>query len=157
MTPLARAINFELIGAMKKFILLIVFYIFVGSTTTIAASTTDNERLDAAINYLLAFVADSDCTFIRNDRAHTAEEAVNHMQRKYDHFKNKIKTPEDFIRLAATKSLMSGKPYMVKTKTGRLLKSETWLLEALDVYRQKRQVKTGKNCHKGPHGTKRKK
>jgi len=110
-------------------------------STTIAATTTDNERLDAAINYLLAFVAESDCTFIRNGKPHTAKEAVNHMQRKYEHFKDEINTPEDFIRLAATKSLLSGKPYMVKTKAGRLLKSETWLLEALEAYRQKRPVK----------------
>jgi hypothetical protein len=59
------------------------------------------------------------------------------MQRKYEHFKDEIKSPEDFIRLSASKSLMSGKPYMIKTKGGRLLKSETWLLEALEAFRQK--------------------
>jgi len=58
-----------------------------------------------------------------------------HLQRKYDHFKDEIKTPEDFIWLSASKSLISGKPYMVKTKTGQLMKSETWLLEALESYR----------------------
>jgi hypothetical protein len=51
------------------------------------------------------------------------------------------KTPEDFIRLSATKSLMSGKPYMVKTKAGQLLKSETWLLKALEAYRHKERGK----------------
>ena len=102
-----------------------------------AEPAANGEKLAAAINYLLTLVEKSDCTFIRNDRPHTAQQAAAHMQRKYDHFKDEIKTPEDFIRLSATKSLFSGKLYMVKTKTGQLMKSETWLLEALDVYRQK--------------------
>ena len=101
-----------------------------------AEPAANGEKLAAAINYLLTFVEKSDCTFIRNDRPHTAQQAAAHMQRKYDHFKDEIKTPEDFIRLSASKSLISGKPYMVKTKSGRQLKSETWLLEALAVYRQ---------------------
>ena len=100
------------------------------------ADTSDKmENIAAAINYLLSFVENSDCTFIRNNRAHTAKEAVVHMQRKYDYFKDEIKTPEDFIRLAASKSLMSGRTYMVRTKDGKLIKSETWLLEALADYR----------------------
>jgi hypothetical protein len=30
---------------------------------------------------------------------------------------------------------------MVKTKSGQLVKSETWLLEALEAYRQKQRKK----------------
>ncbi len=78
------------------------------------------EDVEATINYLLSYVGKSGCTFIRNGREYTAKEAVGHMQRKYNHFKSEIKTPEDFIRLAATKSLVSGKPYLVKIKTGKL-------------------------------------
>jgi len=126
---------------MKIFISLIALYLFPWCPIASAETAPDAENLAAAINYLLAFVEKSDCTFFRNDRAHTAQEAVSHMQRKYDHFKDEIKTPEDFIRLSASKSLITGKPYMVKTKAGRLLKSETWLLEALAAHRQKQHVK----------------
>jgi len=128
---------------MIKKLSIIGLCLLLAYTVQADSKAADSADLAATIDYLLAFVAESDCTFFRNDRAHTAEEAVNHMQRKYDHFKNKIKTPEDFIRLAATKSLLSGKPYMVKTKAGRLLKSETWLLEALETYRQEQRGKTG--------------
>lgn len=96
------------------------------------------QDLETTINYLLSYVAKSDCIFIRNDREYTAREAAGHMQRKYDHFRSKIKTPEDFIRLSATKSLMTGRPYRVKTKNGKLMTSETWLLEALETYRRYR-------------------
>ena len=129
---------------MKKVIPVILICLSLGRTIALAESEANDEKLAAAINYLLTFVEKSDCTFIRNDRPHTAQEAVVHMQRKYDHFKDEIKTPEDFILKSATKSLSSGKPYMVKTKTGRLMKSETWLLEALDDYRQKQYGKADK-------------
>jgi hypothetical protein len=127
---------------MKKVIPVILIYLFLGHTVTLGETATDSQKLSDSINYLLAFVEKSDCTFIRNDKPYTAKEAAVHMQRKYDHFKDKIKTPEDFIRLSASKSMISGKPYMVKTKAGRLLKSKTWLLEALEAYRQKQHGKT---------------
>jgi hypothetical protein len=40
-------------------------------------------------------------TFIRNGASHTPAEAVAHVKAKYEHFKNQIKTPEEFIRLSA--------------------------------------------------------
>ena len=61
------------------------------------------------------------------------------MQKKYKHFKDKIKTPEDFIRLTATKSLMTGKLYYVKLMNGKKIASEAWLLKALEAYRQKQK------------------
>jgi hypothetical protein len=124
-----------------KLILIIACYLLLGCTAAFADTTAGDEDLSATINHLLAFVGQSDCTFIRNGKAHTAKEAVDHMQRKYAHYKDDIKTPEDFIRLSASKSLISGRPYMVKTKAGRMMKSETWLLEALEAYRQKQHGK----------------
>jgi hypothetical protein len=93
------------------------------------------DDLTAIINYLINYVEVSGCLFIRNNKEHSAEEALAHMQRKYEHFKDEIKKPEDFIRLAASKSLMSGKSYFVRTKEGRKIKSETWLKAALEEYR----------------------
>ena len=81
----------------------------------------------------------SECRFYRNNKEHTPEEAVAHMKRKYAHFKDKIKTPEDFIRLTATKSLISGKRYYVILKDGKKMTSEAWLLKALENYRQQQK------------------
>ena len=129
---------------MNKKICLILISLVAGGSLALADMKADDENLAAAIHYLVAFVESSECTFIRNDKPHTAKEAAAHMQKKYDHFKDEIKTPEDFIRLSASKSLISGKPYMVKAKTGQLLKSEAWLLEALEAYRQTRHGKANK-------------
>ena len=94
-------------------------------------------HLSETIQYLLDFVRASDCIFIRNHKEHTAVEAASHMQKKYEHFRDRIKTPEEFIKLSATKSLMTGKLYYVKLKDGKKISSEAWLLQALEDYRQK--------------------
>jgi hypothetical protein len=99
-----------------------------------AGGTTD---LSETIQYLLDFVKNSGCRFYRNDKAHTAAKAAAHMQRKYEHFKDEIKTPEDFIRLTATRSLLTGKLYHVELGHGKNITSETWLRQALENYRQK--------------------
>jgi len=68
------------------------------------------ENIESAIQFLLKHVADSGLTFVRNSERHDATE---HMNSKYEHFRDKIKTPVDFIQRCASKSLMPGKPYLV--------------------------------------------
>jgi hypothetical protein len=58
------------------------------------------------------------------------------MQDKRRYFKDQIVTPEDFIRLAATKSLQTAQPYMVRTKEGKELRCDEWLKKVLKEYRQ---------------------
>jgi hypothetical protein len=100
-----------------------------------AFTEAKGEDLEETIAYLLSYVRTSNCTFIRNNKEHTPEEAADHIMKKYDHYKNKIKTPEDFIRLSATKSMMSGKPYMIRTEAGDTMTSAEWLTQALEEYR----------------------
>jgi hypothetical protein len=118
--------------------LFLLFALMWGPAVSVAPAGGAN-HLSQTIQYLLDFVKTSECTFIRNNKEHTAEEAAAHMQRKYEHFNDKIKTPEDFIRLTATKSLMTGKLYYVRLKDGQKLTSEAWLLQALEAYRQKQK------------------
>ena len=94
-----------------------------------------DEPLNQTIDYLLDYVAKSDATFIRNGQTHTPAEAVNHIKAKYEHFKKDIKTPEDFIRLSASKSLLTGQPYLVRTKDGKEMQLSTWLTAALNKHR----------------------
>jgi hypothetical protein len=93
------------------------------------------DSLEQTINYLLDYVGKSDATFIRNGQKHTPEEAANHIKAKYEHFKNEIKTPEDFIRLAASKSLLTGEPYLVRAPDGKEMRLDIWLTNALKEYR----------------------
>ena len=93
------------------------------------------ESLDESIKYLLDYIAKSDATFIRNGQTHTPAEAVNHIKAKYEHFKKDIKTPEDFIRLSASKSLLTGQPYRVRTADGKEMQLDKWLTSALKEHR----------------------
>ena len=130
---LMRTVNSLITAAISGFVLTGALLSIASVSAETAAGTED---LSETIQYLLEFVKTSECRFYRNNKAHTPEEAVAHMKRKYAHFKDKIKTPEDFIRLAATKSLISGQSYSVILKDGKKITSEAWLLQALDDYRQ---------------------
>ena len=102
----------------------------LGAFSAGAAPTTDE-----TVAYLIKHTAESKLTFIRNGSEHDSAEAAKLMQRKYDYVKKEVKTPEDFIRLAATKSHLSGKPYLVKMPDGKIVQSADWLAAALQEFR----------------------
>ena len=110
--------------------LVVSIFLFI-SVDQISAS----ESTDESIKFLLDYIAKSDATFIRNGQTHTPQEAVNHIKAKYEHFKNEIKTPEDFIRLSASKSLLTGQPYLVRTAEGKQIQLDAWLTAALKAHR----------------------
>ena len=87
------------------------------------------------IVYLLNYVKETSCTYIRNGTEHNGVEASAHIEKKYDYFREKIATAEDFIRLCATQSTMSGRKYRVRCPGGTEMESGKWLLEALRRYR----------------------
>jgi len=110
------------------------FFVFPASLV-VSVSLLAAESLHESIDFLLAYVANSNATFIRNGSEHTPIEAVDHIKAKYAHFKDQIKTPEDFIRLCASKSLLSGKPYLVRPLNGKEMRLDAWLEEALKIHR----------------------
>ena len=95
----------------------------------------DKKELEATIAHLLDFVRTSDVVFIRNGKEHSPEDAAKHIEKKYKHYKKKIKTPEDFIERSATKSMMSGKLYQVRFRDGKVIATRDWLTAELERYR----------------------
>lgn len=120
-------------GSVKQLLRLVVLSLAIACIN----SATAGESLDQTINYLLNYIATAHVSFIRNGAAHTPAEGVEHVKAKYEHFKKDIKTPEDFIRLAATKSLLSGQPYLVKLESGKERRLDEWLTDALKAHRAK--------------------
>ena len=117
---------------MRRYLHLFIALIFFSAATGQMCAA---ESLDDSIHYLLDYVAKSNATFIRNGQTHTAQEAADHIKAKYEHFKKEIKTPEDFIRLSASKSLLSGQPYQVRTPDGKEMRLDAWLTDALKKHR----------------------
>ena len=89
----------------------------------------------AEVQHLINYLAESDCVMIRNGKEHTGEEGAEHVQRKYDHFRDDIESTEEFIEYSATGSLLSKKKYHVQCGTEEPVPSRDWLLEELERYR----------------------
>ena len=98
------------------------------------AGTASGQAQDE-IAYLLDTIARSPCRFIRNSVEYEASEAHAHILKKYGYAKPWIKSAEDFIRLAATKSSTSGELYRIRCNDEVVLCAD-WLREALEGYRE---------------------
>ena len=89
---------------------------------------------DKEIASLLSYIAESDCIFIRNGDEHQAKAASEHLEMKYNHVKDRIKSAEDFIDKIATKSSFSGSPYEILCNSVRL-PTKLWLEGTLAAHR----------------------
>lgn len=117
---------------MKKPGLLILFCV---SALALSASFTFADT-ESEINHLLAYVENSQCKFIRNGSTHNGSDASDHMVKKYNYFKDRINSAEQFIEYAATRSTMSGKKYKVRCDGKEYLTAQ-WLIDELKKYRNK--------------------
>ena len=89
---------------------------------------------EAEIQYLLAFVADSHCDFIRNGTSHDSADAADHLRLKYRRGSKYAGSAEQFIDRLASESSWTGKPYTVNCG-GRIEPAGDWLRRALADYR----------------------
>ncbi len=87
------------------------------------------------INHLLEFVANTSCQYERNGNVYDGARAEKHIKKKYEYFKDKINSAEDFIKYSATKSTMSGKKYKIHCENIATQNSSDWLLDELKKYR----------------------
>ena len=80
-------------------------------------------------------IATSQCEFERNGTRHSAVEALAHINKKHDYYEDDIVKTEDFIRLTASQSLISKKPYYIHCPGKKGVKSKEWLQAQLADYR----------------------
>lgn len=119
---------------MKLFGIIITWLLLITPTAAFLP-THCRADTDTEIRHLTAFIGDSECIFIRNGAEHESADALKHILRKYNATKKRIHIAEDFIRLAATKSSLSGKPYKVRCGNSEMLCAD-WLHTELDRYRE---------------------
>lgn len=83
----------------------------------------------AEIEQLLARLGASGCRFQRNGSWYTAQEARAHLENKYRQLLDKqlVGSAEDFVFLGASKSSVSGKPYLVQCSGQESMPSATWM------------------------------
>ncbi len=89
------------------------------------------------VDHLLAYVKNSGCIINRNGTDYPAEKGISHIEKKYDYFRDDIKSTEDFIEYSATKSTMSGDYYTVTCPGEKTVRTQDWLLAELKRLRSK--------------------
>ncbi|MDX8378302.1 MAG: DUF5329 family protein [Mariprofundales bacterium] len=102
---------------------------------SLVASTAWSAPMQQEIEHLLEFVASTQCQYERNGTKYSGKKAVAHIQKKYRYFKDDIDSTEKFIELSATKSTMSGRYYNIHCKNKPVIKTQDWLLQELQTYR----------------------
>ena len=94
----------------------------------------------AEINGLIAFVRTSGgVRFIRNGTGYSGAEGAAHLRDKLGKAGDRVKTTDDFITGIASKSYLSGKPYLVKFADGHTQPTGDWLRAHLAEMRKGKQ------------------
>ena len=73
-------------------------------------------------------------TFIRNGTEHDAKAAAEHLRMKLQKAGGKVQTADDFIKLSASKSIISGQPYLIRLSNGKTIRSEQYFREKLKEF-----------------------
>ena len=93
----------------------------------------------AEIDELIAYVQTSGVRFIRNGLEYSGAEGAQHLRDKLAKAGDRVKTTEDFITGIASKSFLSGKPYLVKFADGHTQPTGEWLRAHLAEVRENKR------------------
>jgi hypothetical protein len=89
----------------------------------------------ARIQHLISSVeALRGAKFIRNGQDYDGKTAGEHLRLKLRAAGSRVRTAEDFIRLCASRSSVTGQPYQIRFSDGRILDSETYFNRALTTF-----------------------
>lgn len=113
--------------------------------SALAAVTTASPLPPAAraeVNALMTRMQTVGCDFNRNGSWYSGADATGHLLKKLDYFegKDEVHSAEQFIERAATGSMMSGKPYLVRCTGKPTLEMRPWLLGELSGIRAARSA-----------------
>jgi hypothetical protein len=116
---------------MKKILVaaFVILALFSG-----AVSAQDNIEKNK-IEFLISSIENlKGAKFIRNGSEYDGKQAVDHLRMKLQNAGGYVQTADDFIRLCASRSSITGKPYMIRLSNGKTIKSEEYFREKLKEY-----------------------
>ena len=117
-------------SALTRHVRGLLFVVLTCIVATVDAAAPLSSTARAEITGLMSRLEASGCEFNRNDTWYTSAEATSHLQRKAKHLDDKgtVESAEQFIELVASRSSVTGRPYLVKCGGGSPVKSREWLL-----------------------------
>ena len=114
--------------------LALLLFFLPGGWAKIRADVPEAQKPE--VQHLIDYLAHSGCRMERNGSNHDAQEAAKHIVKKYDYYKDDIKTTEDFIDRSASRSSLSGRSYKVLCPKKEPRPTADWLKDELERYRQ---------------------
>ena len=111
---------------------------FIALLTASIALALDPQA-KAEVDELISFVQTSGVRFIRNGQEYSAAEGADHLRQKLAKAGDRVKTTDDFITGIASKSYLTGKPYLVKFADGRTEPAGDWLRAHLAEVRKNKR------------------
>jgi hypothetical protein len=90
--------------------------------------TTEKQKIEALIKHVEEMKG---AQFVRNDKEYDAKSAAKFLRSKWEANEAEIKTAKDFIEKVASVSSTTGKPYLIRLKDGKEMKSSDYLLAEL--------------------------
>ena len=109
----------------------VILALFSGAFSVSAQDSIEKKKIEFLISSLETLKG---VKFIRNGSEHDGKEASEHLRMKLRIADGKVQTADDFIELCASKSFMTGKPYMIKYSDGTIIKLEQYFREKLKGY-----------------------
>ncbi len=112
----------------RGFMLIFALFLVAGHVRAADAPALELQKID----YLIGSVEGlQGAEFLRNGKSYDAQEAGKHLRLKLRMAGSRVVTAEDFIRLCASVSSMSGLPYQIKFGDGRVVSSADFLRQKL--------------------------
>jgi len=92
------------------------------------APQTEPQKIEALIRHVESL---ENAKFVRNGTEYDAKTAGQFLRGKWKAQEVNVKTAKDFIEKVASQSSTTGKPYLIKLKDGREVKSSEYLTAEL--------------------------
>ncbi len=107
---------------MRRALVLLGFAVL--DVVNAAAPAIEAQHIESLIRAVEAL---PNAQFVRNGSAHDPRKAAEHLRLKLRESRGRCATAEEFIRLCASKSSVSGKPYEIRFSDGTVQTSEAFL------------------------------
>ncbi|MFO7606244.1 MAG: DUF5329 family protein [Desulfurivibrionaceae bacterium] len=113
---------------MKQFIAAALLLVAVATTAASEPGPLEAEKISCLISSIETLEG---AIFIRNGSEHSPREAGEHLRMKLGNAGSRVRTAEDFIRLCASRSFLTRKPYLIKYDNDTVIETATFLREKL--------------------------
>jgi hypothetical protein len=119
-------------GSITRTSLILLVVLVTGTPSWVYGQSkplTEREKIEALIMHIENL---KDAVFIRNGREYDAKTAASFLRAKWRTNDTEVKTARDFIAKVASVSSTTGRPYLIRFRDGREIRSGDYLLAELN-------------------------